>query len=69
MSGKKSYEESIKRLEEIVESLSRNDVGLDDSLKLFEEGTELSAYCYNMLKNAETKVEELKNQEAINDSK
>lgn len=53
---KKSFEESMKRLEEIVALLERGDSSLDQSLKLFEEGTGLAASCTQMLDQAEQKV-------------
>lgn len=50
---KKSFEESMKRLEEIVSQLERGESSLDQSLKLFEEGTGLAAHCTQMLDQAE----------------
>lgn len=46
----------MKRLEEIVAQLERGEAGLDQSLKLFEEGTRLAAGCTQMLDEAEQKV-------------
>ena len=40
-----SFEESLKKLESIVEILEKGDLSLEDSIKLFEEGTVLSAVC------------------------
>lgn len=56
MAVKKSFEESMKRLEEIVSQLERGESSLDQSLKLFEEGTGLAAHCTQMLDQAEQKV-------------
>lgn len=53
---KKSFEESMQRLEEIVAQLERGEAGLDQSLKLFEEGTKLAVGCTQMLDEAEQKV-------------
>lgn len=53
---KKSFEESMKRLEEIVAQLEQGESGLDQSLKLFEEGTKLAVCCTKMLDEAEQKV-------------
>ena len=53
---KKSFEESMKRLEEIVSQLEKGESGLDQSLKLFEEGTTLAGNCAQMLDQAEQKV-------------
>lgn len=54
-----TYENSIKRLEEIVAILEKNEVSLDESMKLFEEGTKLTALCAEKLKSAEQKIIEL----------
>lgn len=57
MKAKKlSFEESLKRLDEIVKHLERGDLPLEDSLSLFEEGTELIHSCSTMLEAAEQKV-------------
>lgn len=56
MSNELTYEEAIKRLEEIVELLEKNEVSLDESMKLFEEGTKLTAFCTEKLKSAEQKI-------------
>ena len=56
MSAKKTFEEQITRLEEIVSMLERGDAQLADSLALFEEGTKLIAACSKQLDQAEQKV-------------
>ena len=56
----KSYEDSVKRLEEIVERLEVGDLPLNDSMKLFEEGTELVRVCNDFLNQAEQKVMEVR---------
>jgi len=57
MSNKpKSFEENMSRLEEIVRAMERGDVALDESLKLFQEGTELVRLCGKMLDEAEMQV-------------
>lgn len=53
------YEKSVKRLEEIVKLLENGQLSLEDSIRLYEEGTKLSAACYTELKNAEQKIIEL----------
>lgn len=45
MNEELTYEKAMTRLEEIVSLLEKNDVSLDDSIKLFEEGTRLTAFC------------------------
>lgn len=59
MPKKKTYEEAIARLEEITGQLEKGGIPLEQSLKLFEEGTKLSAYCYKILNEAQQKVTEL----------
>ncbi len=64
MSKKKenSFEESLKRLQEISDILERGEVNLEESIKLYEEGINLAKFCYATLKEAELKVTELKKQ-------
>jgi exodeoxyribonuclease VII small subunit len=54
-----TFEESLKKLESIVEQLEKGDLALEDSLKLFEEGVNLSAACKQELETAEGKVQML----------
>jgi exodeoxyribonuclease VII small subunit len=54
-----SFEESLNRLEKIVEQMERGDLPLEDSIKLFEEGMRLSAECKDQLERAEGKVQVL----------
>lgn len=54
-----SFEESLKQLETVVESLEKGDIPLEDSLRLFEEGMRLSAVCKQELDAAEGKVQKL----------
>ena len=57
---KQSFEESLKRLEEIVGALEKGDVSLSDSMAMFEEGTALIRGCTDMLDAAEQQVVRLK---------
>lgn len=59
MSKDMTFENAIKRLEEIIALLEKNDVSLDESIKLFEEGTELTAFCSKKLNDAQQKITEL----------
>ena len=54
-----SFEDSLKKLESIVEQLEKGDLALEDSLKLFEQGVGLSAACKRELDAAEGKVQML----------
>ncbi len=54
-----TFEEKIERLEQIVRSMERGDVALEESLKLFQEGTELVRSCGKLLDNAELQVKKI----------
>ena len=53
----KTFEESMARLEQIVRAMERGDVALEESLKLFQEGTALAADCNKMLDDAQMQVQ------------
>jgi exodeoxyribonuclease VII small subunit len=59
MVEKQTFENSLKRLEEIVSNLEEPDLSLDKSLKLFEDGIKLARFCEKKLTEAEGKVEKL----------
>jgi exodeoxyribonuclease VII small subunit len=60
------FEESLKKLEDIVSQLENGVDELDDLVALFEQGSELVNYCYEKLNKIENKIEILnqKQQEA-----
>ena len=58
--AKLSFEESLAKLEAIVESMESGDVPLADLLARFEQGTKLLKVCETRLKEAELKIEQLK---------
>ncbi len=51
-----TYEEAMHKLEQIVAKLENGDATLDESLKLFEEGAKLAAFCSKALDTAEQKI-------------
>jgi exodeoxyribonuclease VII small subunit len=57
--GPLSFEEALAQLEKTVEQLENEDLRLDDSLKLFEQGIGLIRTCDEHLKKAKGKVTEL----------
>ena len=59
MNKNMSFETAIKRLEEIVDKLENGEESLDNSLKLFEEGSALASHCYGKLQNAEQKIKQI----------
>ena len=54
-----TFEESMQRLEQIVRAMERGDVSLDESLKLFQEGTELVRSCNQLLDDAQLQVKKI----------
>ena len=56
---KPDFERSLARLEEVVQKLENANLSLDEAMKLFEEGVELSRECQKQLEQAEGRVEML----------
>ena len=54
-----TFEENIHRLEQIVHAMEGGDVSLEESLKLFQEGTELVRTCQKLLEEAELQVKKI----------
>ena len=54
-----NFEDSLAKLEGIVDALEDNDVNLEESVKKFEEGIKLVKDCQKQLKEAELKVSKL----------
>ncbi len=59
MAEKKTFEDKMARLEEIVRLLEQGEAPLESSLKLFEEGSTLMTQCSTLLDKAEQKVNTL----------
>ena len=60
MSQKKpTFEENMQRLEQIVRAMERGEVPLEESLKLFQEGTELVRTCGKLLDEAQLQVNKI----------
>lgn len=53
------FEDSMKRLEDIVEDLEGGELPLEDSLKAFEEGMKLLTFCSDKLDEVEKRVDVL----------
>lgn len=53
------FEEALKKLEKIVEDLESGDLSLDEALKKYQEGIELSRQCCQRLENAKKKIDTL----------
>lgn len=59
MSKELSFEEGMQRLEQIVRTMERGDAKLEESLKLFQEGTELVNRCGKLLDEAELQIKKV----------
>ncbi len=57
--AKFDFEKAMERLEKIVDDLESGNLGLDESIKVFGEGVDLSKKCHKKLTEAETKVKQL----------
>lgn len=55
----KSFEENFSRLEKILEKLESEEVTLEETIKLYEEGLALTKYCYDKLNDAELRIKEI----------
>ncbi len=53
------FEEALAKLSEINEKLSAEDVSLEDSVKLFKEGVELTKFCQKKLDEAKQEIEQI----------
>ena len=51
-----SFEDNMKKLEEIATELEKGDLDLDSSVKKFEEGMKISKECNEMLEKAEKRI-------------
>ena len=54
-----TFEASMARLEQIVRAMERGDVALEETLKLFQEGTELVSNCQKLLDEAQLQVKKI----------
>lgn len=54
-----TFEQSMARLEQIVRIMERGEAPLEESLKLFQEGTELVRSCNTLLENAQLQVKKI----------
>ena len=52
-----TFEQAIKRLEEITALIEKGELSLDESVKLYEEGVKLMGVCESLLDNAQLKIE------------
>lgn len=59
MKKTQSFEQAMKRLEEISQILERGEISLEESIKLYQEGTKLIEFCQNKLDEAQKIIQKL----------
>ncbi len=57
MAKKKTFEQALKELEEIVRQMESGDLALEDAVKKYESGIKQSRYCLDLLDKTEKKIE------------
>ena len=62
---KLTFEEAIKELERLVDSLDKGDVSLDEAIAAYDRGSQLKDYCENKLHEAKMKVETIQSTDNI----
>jgi len=62
-----NFEQSVEQLNKIIESLNDPDIGIDESLKLYEEGIKLVRKCRQKIENAKQKIEYIDNDNGATD--
>ena len=61
-----SFEEALKKLEEIVEELNNGDMDLEKAITAYEKGIQLKNICEERLKNAQERIELIQNKKQEN---
>lgn len=62
------YEDAVKKLEELVVTLEKGDLPLEDTVSVYDEATKLYGYCSALLDSAKIKISELSQGGENNDS-
>lgn len=62
---KMTFEQAIERMEQIISRLSGGNLGIDESVALYEEGVKLAAFCDEKIKEAQRKITLLQEKENV----
>lgn len=62
MSQTQSFEKKLEQLTTVINQMEQTDVGLEQSLKLYEQGIKLTRECQKIIADAEAKIEQLMQQ-------
>ncbi|MEM9914130.1 MAG: exodeoxyribonuclease VII small subunit [Planctomycetota bacterium] len=63
-----SFEQAVDQLEGLIEQIESGEIGLEDALKRYEDGTKLIQRCRSILDSAEKKIAELTEDQSISES-
>ena len=63
---KLTFEKAMKELEELVDSLDKGDVSLDEAIAAYDRGSQLKDYCEKKLQEAKMKVDTIQASDNIN---
>lgn len=64
---KPTYEKSISRLEEILQQIENQDIGIDELSDKIKEANEIIEFCRTKLKTTESEINQLLNKEKVED--
>ena len=59
MSQTQSFEKNLEQLTDVIQKMEQQDIGLEESLKLYEQGVQLTRKCQKIIDDAEKKIEQL----------
>lgn len=62
MSQTQTFEKNLELLTDVIQKMEQQDVGLEDSLKLYEQGIQLTRKCQKIIDDAEKKIAQLMEQ-------
>lgn len=62
MSQTQTFEKNLETLNAVIKKMEQQDVGLEESLKLYEQGIQLTRQCQKIIDDAEKKIEKLMDQ-------
>ena len=62
---KLTFEEAMKELEKLVDSLDKGDVSLDDAIAAYDRGSQIKDYCQKKLNEAKMKVETIQSSDSV----
>mgnify|MGYP001168897795 FL=1 len=63
---KMSFEDAMKELEKLVDSLDKGDVSLDEAITAYDRGSQLKEYCEKKLNEAKMKIETIQSSDKGN---